>query len=134
MLNVRKPVVLAVPVVVAICSSIAKLRDRIANLKSANNTRGWLVRGSRWSFTVEVSTAGFIISNVARVFRPAGVARGSFAGLKTCATSGERGSWFLKPVLVYLGKPGRSNTIGRSESVHDSGTDTGLKQMLSSHA
>ena len=33
----------------------------------------------------------FITSDVARVFRPAGVARRSLAGLKTCATSGERG-------------------------------------------
>src|SRR5436190_14424619 len=36
------------------------------------------------------SRTGFVTSDVAQVFRPASVARRSFAGLKTCATSGER--------------------------------------------
>src|SRR5438874_266011 len=42
----------------------------------------------------------FITSDVARVFRPAGVARRSLAGLKTCATSGERRR-VMKPVRTF---------------------------------
>jgi len=93
------------------------------------------------SAVVTVGRTGFITSDVARVFRLAGVARRLFAGLKTCATSGKRAKLgyetgcpfltVLTALTVFTGgcmpAPATSNTPDAGSPVPSSIVDPYLK-------